>query len=136
MMCFRFPVAFGGFASLVPPFAKAWRLALVLGVAVGFVAEGAASAGSRKSYQVKRTDLEIEIDGQLDDEAWSHARAEDSFRQVIPDEGAPPTEGTVVRVLHDGRFLYVGVRMTDSRSDSMIANQMVQVRQRLGEDGS
>ena len=49
------------------------------------------------------------IDGRLDDPAWPTAPVSESFTQHYPDEGAPPTERTFVRVLYDDRNLYVGV---------------------------
>ncbi|HVY38137.1 MAG TPA: DUF5916 domain-containing protein [Polyangia bacterium] len=49
------------------------------------------------------------IDGRLDDPAWPAAPVSDAFTQHYPDEGAPPTERTFVRVLYDDRNLYVGI---------------------------
>src|SRR5206468_4937664 len=49
------------------------------------------------------------IDGHLDDPAWPAAPVSESFTQHYPDEGAPPTERTFVRVLYDDRNLYVAV---------------------------
>jgi Domain of unknown function (DUF5916)/Carbohydrate family 9 binding domain-like len=49
------------------------------------------------------------IDGHLDDPAWPAAPVSESFTQHYPDEGAPPTERTFVRVLYDDRNLYVAI---------------------------
>jgi hypothetical protein len=49
------------------------------------------------------------IDGRLDDPVWLTALPSDSFTQHYPDEGAPPTDRTTVRVLYDDANLYVGV---------------------------
>ncbi len=51
----------------------------------------------------------LTIDGRLDDAAWVTASASDTFTQHYPDEGAPPSERTVLLVLYDDKNLYVGV---------------------------
>ena len=49
------------------------------------------------------------IDGRLDDEIWSAAHAIDDLVQNDPDNMAPPTERTVVKVAYDDRAIYVAV---------------------------
>ncbi|HEX4405241.1 MAG TPA: DUF5916 domain-containing protein, partial [Polyangia bacterium] len=49
------------------------------------------------------------IDGKLDDLWWQRAVPSNAFTQHFPDEGAPPTERTTVRVLYDDDALYVGI---------------------------
>jgi len=56
-----------------------------------------------------RTPVPPVIDGRLDDAVWAAAPPSDSFTQHFPQEGAPPTERTSVRVLYDDRNLYIGV---------------------------
>lgn len=53
----------------------------------------------------------VTVDGTLDDPAWSKAPAASGLVQVEPDEGAPATEPTEIRFLHDGENLYVGARL-------------------------
>lgn len=108
-------------------------VAVMLVCAWALVNAGGARAGDRKAFHVERTNLAIEIDGRLDEQAWAEARADDSFRQVDPDEGALPTEGSILRVLHDGENLYVAIRMFDSQPDAMIARQMVQDATQYGD---
>ncbi len=62
-----------------------------------------------------------EIDGVLDDEAWRWAPVAEDFVQMQPEEGAPATEPTEVRVLYGEEALYVGFRAFDSRPDSIAA---------------
>ena len=54
------------------------------------------------------------VDGRLDDPGWNLAPAVTDFRQTDPDEGAPVSEATAVRVLYDGTAVYVGARLFDS----------------------
>src|SRR5215468_2438420 len=49
------------------------------------------------------------IDGSLDDPAWAAATATSAFVQKFPDEGAPPTHATTVRVLYDDEAVYLGI---------------------------
>jgi hypothetical protein len=63
----------------------------------------------------------IRLDGILDETSWQQAPAATGFRQQEPDEGAPATERTEVRVIYDGTTLYVGVTAFDSDPDAVIA---------------
>jgi hypothetical protein len=74
------------------------------------------------------------IDGRLDDPAWAAATPSDGFTQHFPDEGAPPSERTIVRVLYDDKNLYVGIDCEQlnapivrrlARRDSQIASDGV-----------
>jgi Domain of unknown function (DUF5916) len=49
------------------------------------------------------------LDGKLDDDAWRAAPPAAAFTQKFPNEGAPPTEHTVVRIVYDQDALYIGV---------------------------
>lgn len=49
------------------------------------------------------------IDGRLDDDAWARAQAVDDLVQNDPDNMAPPTERTLVKVAYDDRAIYVAV---------------------------
>src|SRR5213595_1178100 len=61
-----------------------------------------------------RVDRAPVVDGRLDDPEWNLAPAVTDFRQTDPDEGAPVSEATAVRVLYDGTAVYVGARLFDS----------------------
>jgi hypothetical protein len=61
-----------------------------------------------------RTDASIRVDGRLDETAWAAAPVVDEFTQIDPDEGAPSTQRTEVRILYDDHALYVGARLWDS----------------------
>jgi hypothetical protein len=53
----------------------------------------------------------INLDGRLDDRAWSDVAPLTDFVQKEPVEGAPPTDAMEVRFAYDDRALYVGARM-------------------------
>lgn len=66
----------------------------------------------------------IRIDGRLDEPDWKEAPAATDFRQQDPDEGAPASEPTEVRVLFDNRYLYVGVRAYDAEPSRINAREL------------
>ena len=63
----------------------------------------------------------ITIDGRLDEPAWSGTSPVTSLTQRVPQEGAPPTQRTEIRLLYDDDALYVGIRMYDTAPDSIKA---------------
>lgn len=61
------------------------------------------------------------IDGRLDDPAWALAVPATDFVQTTPDPGALATLPTSARVLYDDDAIYVAMRLTDPRPDSIVA---------------
>lgn len=53
------------------------------------------------------------IDGTLDEEFWARATPITSLTQTEPNEGAPVSEPTDIRIAYDDSNLYVGARLTD-----------------------
>ena len=71
-----------------------------------------------------RVEQRPRIDGVLDEALWRSAVVIDQFIQQEPDEGAPATERTEVRVLYDGSSLFIGVRAFDSDPVGVVATEM------------
>jgi hypothetical protein len=65
-----------------------------------------------------------ELDGDLSDAVWRDAAVIDAFVQQEPNEGAPSTERTEVRVLYTGSSLFLAVHAFDSEPDRIIATEM------------
>jgi hypothetical protein len=84
-----------------------------------------ASGASQRTAAVGRTDSPPVIDGVLDDPVWSEAVLLEPMIQVLPVEGAEPSERTEIRLLFDRESLYLGIRMYDSDPSALIAKQMV-----------
>ncbi len=62
-----------------------------------------------------------EIDGVLE-EVWdAGTRLPDTWRQVLPDEGAAPSQRTDVFLMRDDRNLYVAIRCHDTEPDRIVA---------------
>jgi hypothetical protein len=62
-----------------------------------------------KRYRAVRASDPIEIDGRIDETAWSAAQVGRGFHQTDPVSGAPATEDTEFRILYDEDQIYVGV---------------------------
>jgi hypothetical protein len=108
MPCLRPPVALAAFAL------------------VGVAASASAAGRPRPeptpppSVEAVRASAPIEVDGRLDEEAWRSAEAFTDFVQRDPEEGAPATERTELRLLYDDHALYVGARLFDREPDRIV----------------
>ena len=94
-----------------------WGLAAVEGAGGAVAAPGGAvatvawAAGSGSAVaRAWRVEVEPEIDGEVLGEAvWAAAIPETGFRQNTPDEGAPASERTEVRIVYTDDAIYFGV---------------------------
>jgi len=106
---------------------RAWS-ALVALCAILPCAPARAQTSTAATRVVEAVRLEpgesVRLDGVLDEPAWDRARPASSFRQREPDNGAPATEDSDVRVLYDARRLLVGATLHDAAPDQVVANQM------------
>jgi hypothetical protein len=62
----------------------------------------------------------VTVDGVLDEPVWQSGQAITNFTQRDPDEGAPPSQRTEVRIAYDDDALYVGARLYDTAPDSIL----------------
>ncbi len=53
------------------------------------------------------------IDGLLDDACWNQGDWAGDYTQWIPNEGAPPSQPTFLKVLYDDKNIYVAIRAVD-----------------------
>jgi hypothetical protein len=67
----------------------------------------------------------ISVDGRLDEPTWKRAEPAADFRQSDPQNGAPATERSEVRIIFDQDHLYIGAELFDSDPNALLANQMV-----------
>ena len=81
----------------------------------------------RPTLEARRATGPITLDGVLDEADWALADStRDIFYQSIPNQGAPASERTVVRVLYDDDRLYIGATMYDSRPGALVSAGMEQ----------
>jgi hypothetical protein len=78
------------------------------------------TARLERKLEAVRTEGEITIDGALDEPSWGAAPLARHFIQNEPDEGAPATHDTEVRVLYDDEALYIGMFARDDRPGELI----------------
>ena len=75
--------------------------------------------------RIMRADDPIKVDGRLDESAWSQAGAATDFRMQEPNEGAPASEKTEVRLVYDDKNLYIGIQAFDSEPAQINARELV-----------
>lgn len=77
-------------------------------------------------YQINALKISqpISVDGRLNEAFWQQAHSIKDLTQLEPNEGAPATEPTEIRVLYDDQYLYFGVVCFDSEPDKIVANEM------------
>lgn len=83
---------------------------------------GAQVYGEDAVIRPKKVDNPPVIDGLHNDPVWAEIEPITDFRQYEPDNGAPTTERTEVRICYDSRFLYFAVRAFDTHPERIIAN--------------
>jgi len=66
----------------------------------------------------------VDIDGRLNEAAWSRATAQGNFIQREPDVGRPATQKTEFKILYDDRHLYIGVWAFDTEPERIVASEM------------
>ena len=103
-------------------------LVRLLCLAVGLTVTASATASAaeeRPRVRVVWTDTPPEIDGHLDDEVWKTAALVDRLTQVVPVEGAEPSQHTEIRILTTKEALYFGIRAHDTEPERIIAKRML-----------
>lgn len=113
----------------------AWALLLPVAGPAGEATSGeppptTAPAG----WTVTFTETPPVLDGRLDDACWAKALPFTNFTQVLPVEGAPPSEVTEVRLLYNRDYLYIGVRCYDQQPHLILAKQMQHDAHLRGDD--
>jgi hypothetical protein len=66
----------------------------------------------------------IEVDGIFDEPAWQSAEPIRQFLQIQPNQGAPMTQPSEVRILYDEKNLYFGFTFFDAEMEKLVANVM------------
>lgn len=96
----------------------------LLNLATSHEAAFAQSDSARFSYTLLRTAEKINADGVLSEKAWSDAESITGFMQTEPVPGAASSSSTVVKLLYDDNYLYVGVQLSDPAPGKIIATAM------------
>ncbi|MBI4604798.1 MAG: carbohydrate binding family 9 domain-containing protein, partial [Planctomycetes bacterium] len=83
-----------------------------------------APPGERRRVEAVRVARAPVVDGRLDDEAWKLAPDAGPLIQVVPVEGAEPSERTEFRFVYDDHALYVGAWCFDREPQAILAREM------------
>ena len=104
---------------------KFWHIALALGMVTALPAQDRRSAETTLpvATAVRTTEPPL-LDGVLSEEVWSQAPLVTGFLQKDPQEGAPASEKTEVRILFDTRNIYFGVLCYDTDPSGIRATEL------------
>jgi len=96
-------------------------------------------AFSGRTHQLEVTpprfeDVDIRIDGRVDEAIWGEAAVLRDFTQYEPVEGIPCSEDTEVRVLYTGDAMYFGVLAFDREPGLILARMGERDRSVFGDD--
>ena len=75
------------------------------------------------TLKATKTNENIVIDGDLDEDAWDDAQGITNFTQRELDNGKPASENTHVIILYDSEYLYIGIEANDSEPGKIIATE-------------
>ena len=92
-----------------------------------------AGSDGGKSVKIPILDVNIRIDGTINESAWDEATPIADFHQYLPAEYVEPTQPTEVRIFYTNEALYIAARLWDSNPELIIDNVLRQ-GQRLGSD--
>ena len=98
--------------------------ALAVGVVLPLTIAGQTPPVDSPRVRALRVTEPIKIDGRLDEPVWTQAEAATDFRMEKPQEGAPASERTEVRVLDDERSIDFGIRAFDSEAHRINAREL------------
>jgi hypothetical protein len=102
------------------------RLAIVSFIAIVCMGSGWAYGADRSTgphVTMVRTEEPPVIDGRMTESVWERAAVVSELTQAYPNEGAPPSARTEVRLLFDADFLYIGVRAFDVEPEQIVAKE-------------
>lgn len=85
-----------------------WSAALTLPALPAAADEGPAAAAA--PHHIPRLEAQIDLDGKLEERAWSEAWTWELSFEVQPAENTPAPVRTEVLVFHDLTHLYIGFR--------------------------
>ena len=68
----------------------------------------------------QRLSAPIDLNGNLDEDAWQSIPSQSDFEQYSPNPGGQPSQRTEVKFGYDDNALYIGARMWDTAPDSIL----------------
>ncbi len=94
-----------------------------------------AFSGETPSFTPLRiSDLEIKIDGRLNEEVWQQATPINSWYRQTPDEGADPSQKTIMRLVYDDEYIYLSAQVYESNISKILARTLERDSYSPGQD--
>ena len=91
--------------------------------------------GEKKVANALNINESIKIDGLLDEPVWNKAPEVSNFIQLEPERGKPASVKTIVKILYDDRYIYIGFFCYDLQPEK-IAARLTKRDASLSEDDS
>ena len=115
---------------------RSWGTVALATVLLGCSVSAVAGQEQRDLYRIDavRVDEAPRLDGIVDESIWQVAEVMDAFVQQEPDEGAPGSERTEVRILYDAENVYFGIRAFDASPAAVTATEMRRDSERILEE--
>ncbi|MGE4287202.1 MAG: DUF5916 domain-containing protein [Salinivirgaceae bacterium] len=77
------------------------------------------AASLKREYVTQKTENQILVDGQLNDEAWQIANWKEGFTMYYPYDNRTPSQATQFAILYDDNFMYVAIKAFDDEPEKI-----------------
>lgn len=94
-----------------------YKLAAILLLLINSIA--IYSKNPPREYTAVRTQQNINVDGNLDEDSWKSAQWNDDFHMYYPYDNKKPSEETKFAIIYDEDFVYVAIKALDSDPGSI-----------------
>ena len=94
-----------------------------------------AFSGETPSFKPLRINqTEIKIDGRLNEPVWQRATPINSWYRQTPDEGADPSQKTIMRLVYDNEYIYLSAQVYESNISEILARTLERDSYSPGQD--
>ncbi len=84
---------------------------------ISLILTGNLTSQDRRSIHIEKTEVSIELDGELNEACWEKAEKAEGFYQNYPSDTSMAEVKTVAMVTYDDEYLYVGAICYDDHPD-------------------
>ena len=91
-------------------------------------------AGTKSLTPLRITGKMIKIDGKLDEPVWQQAVPIESWYRQTPNEGAEPSQKTIMRLVYDNEYIYLSAQVYESNISEILARTLERDSYSPGQD--